>query len=1180
MRPASPCLLVLALAAGLAASESESRFEAVRALIEAEARAPAERQLADFAAAGYADAGWYRRFLEWDFAERFHTVPPERAEAMAAEISAALEKDQSLPRAVREAFAARGSALLRAINELLRVLDPDAPPTLAARDLPPEERAFRAQLAARVAALAEAEWKRAAAEVAAFEANEEPAQWNLPPNDPKAKALLVKGAMLREQAARPLALAHIVLREVVTRGVDFGIDPAPTQAFFKAILTQAKDRLAAWDYASGDDYLPLKAACNALLGEAVREKVAGVSGDDVAGELDKLIDADLHPFPDAVRGKLVELQLATAASLMRWRLELGDERDLKLGLETWQALQDRMKTQHLALAGGDAKSRSLAQASIIAARIQSALRDAGAASATLAAVVAAHDNPLGQRARLWMARSSATEPSAEWADPPRPADPGESLTMAKVLVGQARATADVRWQRTLYLRAAIGLRNGLLGLGADADPERFVALAPEVYATYASVLKRLGLLEHAAIAAEQGLRAVAARVSAKSHPWHVDGDPAKAWTPAGANVQRLAQTALTDAAALVSNAQSAGAQGTAVQTFYADVVALTLRVDPEDHTDNLEKIRIRALMNAGDDTGAIPVILALAAKSQDRPVDAAWCFARLCEARTAAYDALATRLPTDPSVAAAMAEQARELLAACAAEAAPLTAALKEGRELTSIERATFAIARTGPIAMALRQGHDAEVITALEGDLWSTPLGDQALTGSMLKTLCIALRRQQEAMLPTADAAALLAAWPTQRRACDLLREQGAALTEEAATRSLRQAQQALAMVCNDLVNVGTKLRNQHGARSEELPLAEARRILVDLVYPDLTAASKPELLRSIGGLLWTGGDHARGGRLYEWCLQASRNDERLRSFLMDPRARLAEVEAVAAARPELKAEWAAIRALWSDEHPGVDYAKAALQLRAFRAKLESERTLIGVSGLATMVGALAPLQETIESLAHRLEVERALAAWYRESGRGAEARALYQELIAAQPDDDEIAIGFVDCVVAGAHEPGVPEAQLRQAREIAIRIRGESGTDPRVFWTAQIQALELSAVLHEVDSVDRALKALRLRGDLSEDLVRPPVRADARITGDDRRAHVAKDDEAVALARRYLALHRLQGVQQPEPFRIQEVTVAGRAWTLFVAADAPDMVGNEVANADGDPVVVFRPAGDSALK
>ncbi|MBA3707530.1 MAG: hypothetical protein H0W83_01770 [Planctomycetes bacterium] len=1213
-RVLSPTLL--AIVAGLTGSvridaatvaERDEHFQAVQSLIERDIKASGERQKDDFIAAKYPDAQWCEMALSWFYADRMRSAETDAAkqsqlngqvDALGKQLQAQLEKSpEALPEVVRGLMKGSGNQMLRLVNDLARAINPNDPPPLVGKDLPKDEKERRNFLVRSICEQATKDFKAMAVKVKAFEEGPEKAIADLDEKDPKFQKVGQEAAQMRWEAAKILYQAHIVLREVITRGEEFSIDPGPANAFWQATLKEHLAWLSSWDYVWGDNFIPLKTYVNILLAEAVRQKLPNITADDIEGELYKVVDTDLKPYSQQIRDQLTDYQMTAWAAILRWHLELGTDKDLKRGREAWTQLKERLKSGlNLRLNAPEHRSAVLAECYILAARIYAAKKDTNNASALLAEVSSAKLSQLSGNAKNWIAalnKGGGGESKVEWGVAPVAQDPEQALGVGKAFIQQANNTPEIAQARAYYLRAAIMLRNGILGLTNSAYEDKFVKFGPEVYERYAYALYKLDMRFHCAIAAEEGLRSISSRIpdkpsSAAPNPWR--GKDGK-WNEDGKAVSTLVQNGLRYASMLYSRAQ-----GTGVQRLYDDAIELVKKISPEDAGKGLEWNQIVFKLGENDFEGGIELARAYAKKYPEENYRA---FGVITDARMRKFDAAEVRLKSDPSAKAEMDKVADDLIKASEA----MITTLGAKKDKTEEELKALSSAESALVFMLIKRGQYADVIAKLGADYWKHPPPED-LSSRMLQSLATALAKAQDADQKwKKDAAALVAAFPAQKSAYEIFERQRPRFKDEDNIRTVRNAGKALARVFQNVANQSEIFKAAGGPESDKMPAVSeaAKRAMADLIEPDLGAESDPRTILFMANLLYDMDEKSRSGRLYELFMRSLENDADMKRFKLDPKSTLDQVEAVVGQRPEFKGDWANVRTLledspglkesrakglpkeqWGPDQTPVDYMRAAIALREFKGKLEKARTVIGAEGYKRITEVLAEFEKTVNTLAQDVRVKTRLAEFYRDSGKSEEARKIYIDLIAYDPDDPQFAAALVDQVIEDLKGGKVvPKEQLDKARGIAINLREGAGKELVQYWQAQTQIFELSFAMNDLKPINNTLRTMRVaKSDISQDLVAPAARPDGKIKGDDKRVRRAKNANAKSLAERFLAVFAYTGVQEKPTFRIEEVSDAnGKPWVLFIDIEAPKMVGNVVENAEGTETVVFLPEGESTL-
>ncbi len=918
----SPTLLALMAVCSLQAEDAGARdahFEAVRSLIDAEIQDPAAREISGFTAANYPDSTWFQKYLEWDFADRFHTVDPTKVDAMGKEINAGIEAN-TVPEAVKKAFKGGGGTMWRMVQELgKRFINPDAPPPLVgAGNLAASEKDQANRLVKGILVACDSEWKEALAKV-----KDSDELFNMPETDKRYKPLFMELTNQRYDAVHVLWKAHIVLREVMTRGADFGIDPQPVNEYFAALLAKYKEDISKWDYDFGDSYIPLKADVNTLLAEGVRQKVDGLNADDIEGEIFKVLDYDLKPFTPDIRDQFIDLQLRTWSSLLRWHLEMGDDRSVRRGLEDFQQLQDRLKDLPVKLNSDTSKALSLASCLITAARLHMKANNSSAANSLLAQVSGARLNPQSGNAQNWIAGGvTPSKNQNEWAERPEAQDPQQVLSIAQAFIEQATTTDDAKQSHQLYMHAAVALRNGILGL-FDGYEDEFTAAGPALYERYAYVLYRLDMHFHAAVAAEEGLQAILARISPKENPWR-NHDKDHTWTDDGMAVKKLAKNAQIYASGLRQRSTSKS-----MMALQAEIIDLASKAVPESGGDSSRKTRLQDLYNSGSYDECIAGCKEyLAEKKDDYDV-----YGYEINAYMAKYEQAnkPPATPTDPQVAAI----ANELRTLSSEMVDRLNALKGPGKgELTSDQKKAYSAAISTPVFINYSQNKFAEVRKALNSEFWRSAPSDQGLRARMLRYLCMSEMKGQEAVL--ADAAAkqdpktYATLFPELQGVYAIYGRQSKQLTDDEVQKPLRSGGKALAKVYNTIQKNCQALVGANVPGSDKLLpiITDSRRALADLLYTDLIADPKVERgnLLAVAGLLWEMDSHDRAANLYALYLRNLASDVTVQDFKRNPKPILDRAEAQVVQRPELRDAWKVIRDLLEDGPEVEDYRNGVI--------------------------------------------------------------------------------------------------------------------------------------------------------------------------------------------------------------------------------------------------------------
>ncbi len=1183
-----------AQAADQASNARDQEFIAIQGLIDHDQRAPAQHLKDDFAGANYPADQWCRDALDWMYADRFRSSETDPATqkklddlyaTIGPKLQAAVDANAAdVPDVVKTMWKAKGSPLLRLVNDLGRVINPNLPPPLIGKaNISAADKATRNHQVADLCAEAAKEFKKGEDAVTAFDAGPGAHLFDISEDKPEYKKLAEQATTVRFEAIRPLYLAHIILREVLTRGDDFGIDPAPVKAFYKDLFTKDNvDTIGKYDYDWGDNNPWLKAYANVILCEAVRQGVKDVTADDIESEIQKVIADNPNTMNGPMRVQFVALQLNMFQHLIRWQLELNTPKSLKHGAELTAQLQDQVKNDStLRVKGDDEKAIALAECYVVAARLAHEAKNNNGVSTWLGPVMAARENPMSTNAKMWSVYFTGSSPGGsgnDWGEEPSPEEPGAALATAQAYIQQANATPDAKQARGFYLKAAVSLRDAVLALTTPAYEDQFNDVGPQIYSEFASACYHLDMRYHAALVAEEGLRAVSLKVTDKSNPWK--GNEA---------VKRLEGNGIAYAQGL-----QARATGPAVAHIWDDTIGLIKKISPEDGNKSLDRMQIQLDITTGQWDDAIRNLDAYAKTYPDAD-DQFWAFNNRINAMQGHFNALAAQLATNPGVkddmdkvGAATSKIANDMLAKLADT--------EKTRALTDPELKARASAQTVELYQDFAAGRFKDVIDKLGPDFWKHPPGDEALAVSMLKMMSNATFKFHEQTF-SSDAAkkdpgtALQANWPVYQGVYAIFKSHATNYKSPESVKPLRDSSRLLAAVFNRVSNLGEPLAGTSTAIAAMLD--EARKATADLVAPTLSANSKASQLVAIGDLLFNMDDHVGAGRLYAYYLANLDNDADLQAFVQAPKSRLDEVENIIGSRPELKTEWAKLRDRLEDQdHPGIprdqwgelpiNYGIAAKLMKDFIAHVDQLKTVLGNDLAKQADDELQALQKIVISLAQRIRVKSRLAQIDRETGKSDESRKLYDELISYDPDDPDFKVAYVENVIADVKNPpptGVPpKDQLEKARSTAVDLRDNAGSDLVTYWTASIQVMELSFALDDLTPINNTLHHITAsKSDLSQDLIQPQVRADKRITGDDKRVRRAKNALAGNLAQRFLDLYGKPGVTEKPLFRVATVNVDGKDWILFIDAGAPDMVGTTTTNDEGTDVVVFRPAGDA---
>ena len=1216
----SPTLLVLALMTGSGTGDSlqaatveerDQHFAAISALLERDFQLSGERQRADFATHTYPDDAWFRKALDWYAAVRAKagTLEPAKIAALdktatdlRAELDAA-EETGKLPEPVARLLAGAGSLTAGIVKDLSGFLNPDEAPPVTPRAA---ERVAIAQNQVRaLIAGADKEWKKALAKVKANKAGDE-LGLSGPEGDAKTVAALRQSTMLRFDAIKPIYSAYTGLREIVTRGKEFGLDQATVtaaNAWLQAFLKENSAMVSDWEYNYGDYFPYLKAYADIVLLEAVRQQIPNLKIDDLEGSLQAVtsLDAKQHVKSAADREDLIQLQVRCWTALLRTRLELATSEPDKTkaakhadkGLELFKQFKDGYKGQKdmTPSAIDPTRAHFIGLLWLMAARLHLAKDNNGAATALLGEVASNKKIKPSVYASGWLLKTSGgAAGGGEWGKPTSPSEPAQALNIAKALRNEAKATLDDKVKRGQWLAAATQLRGGVLGL-STAYSDQFVEYGPEVYNLYATCLANLELRYHAALVAEEGLKAVASRITKDANPWKKGA----VWTETGKQVQLLAKNANS-----FSNALANRAKGGAVAAVQSNIIELVQKIVPELAGKSSEETLIANMISDGEWERGVQASREFLKKY---PTEQSKAYSWIVAAYSGWYDegkknkdeAKAKQVSADMQAATAVMEQ--EAKGELAKKLTP---------ERTRDWMRVLSTVQAAKLSSLMANEQYLDVLTTYNAEFWKNPPADEDLRARLLRGMCTAVNGAEAARIKDekakADPQSLLTAWPNYQSAYTIYKRYLPSIKDPLLLDKTQRFGRNMANGMNTVVFLAEALSKQKDAPPELTEVLKlARRAFADLYASVIKETDKPNTIQFVADTLWTLDEHDRAVQLYEMFQKAIEADKDLQAFLADPKPALDAVQDSLGSRPELTADWLKLRDLVEDK-PGLadmvkqgvppaqygelkrNFSDALVALQAFRTKAEGLKVKLGLDGWAKGDEALKALSKLLISAVQKVSIKAKLAQGYREIGNATLARELYSELYAYEPENPSYAAAYVDIVLDQVKKDSatVKKEDIEKARRIAADIRNEANNNLDLFWQASVQVQELTLALGDAKKVNDALKfnSVNQSGPTS-DLVQPAVLPDERQTGDDKRVRRARNALAVELANRYLALFRGNGVTVPVPMRLdQVVTAEGKTVTLFVPVDAPKFEAQVVTNQDDAEVTVFVEQGSSAIK
>jgi hypothetical protein len=1224
----SPSLLALTIALGggaaldaatapaAATNDGDQQALAVNQLIKSGFRLPAQRQLDEFKAAGYADPGqWIEKALREQFIDHFHALPSAGGAAavkkpatdpkadpakdavdpkVAAELKAlrdeldAAMKANKLPATAKSIHGGGGGSLFRMVVELTKLVHPDLPQPLV--DLAPEKKAAATKLADALCKQLEEDFKKDLDGLKAHKADEEEI-WNLDEKNPRYAKLVGEACDLRIEALRNAYLAILALREVGFRGKDFGIEPAQiaTNAFLKKFFTDYREALSQWDFEWGEFSPYIRAYANALLSQAVRVGAKDAKDDEVENGLLGVIDFDLKNVKVAKsREEGYRLKLIAWGNLLRWRLELGTERSYKRGIQAWTDFQERAKAEPFYRLANVPKSLAddLGKVYILGARLYKAKGDLAAANGLLGELIGATPaNPLAYNAKLWLASFSgqgASGGGGGWSQAPIALSPATAINIARAFMSEANATADPQRQRSNYLNAAVALRNATLALNG-AEDKVLVESGPQVYQLYAYTLYKLEMRHHAAIAALEGARVFAAYLEAlaqakKPNPWLKAGS--KEWDETHTTPRKLALDAYKFASSLYIVDKN-------TQRISDDVIDQLKRISPSDVGKELEWAQVVLSFQDGDYAGCV-------AKAQEYgkkyPEDIFKAFQLTCSVRAKWIEKLAKDGGTEKikSIQQDTAADNEEMLKHIETIKNPTP----EQQKL--IESTQLAILSTKVEGMIADKKY-TEAMDLLTPKLTKSPPTDENLAARLLRLLAKSAaeyNRLVSAGDKAKDAQVLMVNW---KRYSDIYRcaqKLLPKLQNKGVDTEIKNASTYLAQLFS---TIPTQVFNiQHGGGNPPAAIGdyieEANRAFADLYEPWIDAKTPPANILFCANKLWDVDEKERAARLYLQYQKTLDEDAELQAFEKDPKPTLDKYGEVIASRGEFKKAWEEIVDLsydspeWLEAYnkgltaeqmpPGqhADYFKALAKIAEFRAKsLQPQKVVIAPEQYKAIEASLTQLERLLGALANDLVVKKHLAQHYRESNQFEKALPILQELYRFDTRDPDAQLAIINLTRKAMFGGSASKDDLTKARDLAAGVRNNIPPKNKLgYWEAYTLVEEFRIGLGDAKPVNEDLSFMRRnKSDLSRDLVAPSV------DGDDKRVRRAMNAQAVDLCKRFLELYTKSGVTEKPSFRVDEIDAGGRTIGIFTDIDAPKFMAKTIKDKDDNDVLVIVPEG-----
>jgi hypothetical protein len=1208
----SPTLLSLIIgAAGMTplwsatVEERDQSAIALSKLINAKMRLLADRQLKEFKEAGYpANDPHLDKVLRAMYLDQFRNELPEankakneaELKALRAELDPAL-KSNNLSVISKLLFSGGGGSSTRMVNEIARIMHPEAPGPLV--PMAAEKGQVLARLMDTLSKQAEEDFNAALEKMKPGHA-EEAAGLEKSDNDPLYLKTVENGVKIRLEALAPLSVAMIALRDGVNRGREFGLDPAPIQAQLTKMFTTVHpefdkkswvDILGTWSFEWGDYNPFINLHCATLLGDAVLAGSKVAKEDDVESILVAVANFSTKEFKDAsVKTEAYRLKFMGWTSLLRFRLMQNNNRSWNKGTATWQEFQKlaksddmmRLSTVPKAIAG------DLGKLYIFAARLLHDKGDSNSASGLMADLSGVKPaNPYSHYAKSWITywnQSGNKNGSNGWSQRPLAMEPEKALLLARAFMSEAFATTDSAAQRTIYAGAAVALRNGLLGLNSGlVDEKGYLEFAPQIYQLYAYVLNRMDLRHQAVIIAQDGARALSAKMKwyadqKKPNPWKKANAEGKlVWDDSSTRVTpyRVANEGLIFASALKTRDPN-------TQSLYGQSIELLKSIDPDAVGENLRLGGLLVLLQEGDFDGVLRESEAIL---REYPTSYLKVFSIKSAAVTKLIDKLAkagdkAKLAqvTDQMVKdnQAMGKRIEDELNAKPADS--------RRRELESAKTTI----KMSEVENLLANGKFEDVIARLDAKAFANLPAEETLAARMVHQLCKATLDWHESRkeVLSKDPVALLAAMKTYEKIYANVSRGLGKLRNKNVDGSLDNSSRMLAKVFN---NSSTLILQTNPANGElSAMVSVANRAFADLFEPTIDKNTPTKNILFIARTLWDVDEKARAAKQFMKYMELISGDAETAAFRTDPKSIVEKYGAVITARGEFRKPWEEIADLsWdSPEDKQVyetlpkanwptrlrkDYAKVLTKITDFLKIMEANKGIIAGAQFKEIQVAVDNFQKIIYGMNSYFFAMARVATYYRESDQFGLAQPLLDTLYKEDPLDpnNQMALVLVTYHAALNGNPMPAKGELDKARRIAAGVRdGLRGTTNKVgYWEAYTLVMEFSIMLGEPKNVNDTLSFLRRdRSDITRDLIAPPV------WGDDKRIRRPLNALSIQLVHRFLELYKdKQGITEKPPFKIVDVEINGETKGFFTDSDAPTFVAKPMTTPDDDDVIAL---------
>ncbi len=1147
--------------------ERDHHFWSIKRLIDRELRLVVDPEVESFKKQSYPGGDNYASILRLHYCQIFQLDDPSLATEIEA-LSKSVAKTNNPDIDALISTEVTNGGVLRYVNPLLRDLLPDSP----AKELGAEKKARvekRVKLLTEKATVAMAEFRK---RIDAHKGDEE--KYDLGELDEnEGNKVIQKAVGLRLDYANECYFTYLALREVLYRGDQFGIDTTDAENFMVNLIgtNEQIEELGTWDWNYADYQIFLRHRIQVMQSDVVRRgHKYGDYGQVVAGFQD-VLDTPLDGYPGSVRPHIENLKLTALADLLYWHVAMDKARDELIakdkaaaaaapknrrrgfekkrpeyaaeGIKLFEHYKNEMKLDDM-LRKDKALTNKVAQAYFVAGRLYRLTSQVPKALDLIAEIMDIKPNHYYYgNARRW--KSYFVKPpekgEIDFHAPMTLVDPEKVLDSIADILSEARGTEDKKQRRKMYTGAAISLRNAVLSLQDPEHRRKWVKVGPTAYYQYAYVLYKLEKYEHAAIASMEGALAYKSLYERRQkNPFKDDkGKP-------NANMDGL-QKLVQNLSPYTSQLRRVD-KSEATTQLYRDGLKLLDDVYKEIVKAPNPKAVVISGIQEGDLAGALEKLEEYATTKDLAPSDQIWA------ARIRSY---IYYLMWDESSKGGDKAKTAELgtkLDASIKTVDEVLAKHKDAKDVAEEAGKAVQMVVSIEVGKAFRTGDYLKVLLALDEDFWANPPEEGSILQKLAGQMCGASYKYHVILLKEKDPQKTLEMWPHIKRAYMALM-----LAREKTGAKLSNSGKALAETYKNIGKLAdwfVETKSQAGAKEfnfaqmnkivQQAPL-QYGNIMMDVV---LGNNDNLPLVRSVARTLQRGGDNERAALLYEQYLTALAEDTELMTFRTDSKDIVDRVGDVIMAAPlgSIRKSWVRIRDLLVDK-PGfvageyrqyggttrelseekVDYAEAVVLLDALLRDAKGRKAALGADYEKVMT-AVTGLREKASELATYIQIMDFTVQAYLDTNAMDKALPYIKTLIdfdPAHPRYRALNVEIVLRAVKGDNPP--PKNEIIEARKITIDLLKQYKDKPSklaAFWLAYCQAYELTAVLGEIDNINKSLKRHH-----NSDIT--PIVFDLAISNGDG-THAAKDQEAAALIKRYLGLYDVKGVTFPKPFEL----------------------------------------------